>query len=524
MFLFVFSLPSSSVAMLNRGVRTFLFALVGFFFSVIFLPGVMIAQTEIEGEVTGEWNPEGSPYILIGNAGVPEGEQLIIHPGTEIRSDGNFRLSARGQLVIQGTPEDSILFTSNAEDPQDDDWLGVVFSVLIEEEPEISFANFEYARNGIELPFGIIHDCKFFNCETGILGIATDRNLPEIVINNSIFDGSTECGILIFNQARASISYSLFKNNSIGISFFVFGDQPHWVINNTIVNSEFAAIAAGMDNGMINVYNNIIYRSLQDAGFFGDFRNNCVIHIDDEDEEPMIVGEIVGVNDNGFSCDENGNFSEEPGFVGGEPFSYQICPDSPCIDSGFEDLEDDEDGTRRELGAFPVTQTDEFELVMPEGWSMVSFPLWIPANRIDYHIEPNIDMENLILMKDDSGRFWAPGFNFINIPPHNHHKGYLVNMEVEEVLDDLGIFIPANEPIPLEDNWQIVAYYPEREHEAPEAFENITNNLIIAKNDEGRFYAPGFNFNNLPGLHRGKGYLVKMEHDDILIYPKDNDE
>ena len=36
------------------------------------------AQTEIEGEVSGEWNAEGSPYIVIDSTWVPEGEYNCI--------------------------------------------------------------------------------------------------------------------------------------------------------------------------------------------------------------------------------------------------------------------------------------------------------------------------------------------------------------------------------------------------------------------------------------------------------------
>ena len=52
--------------------------------AALLAPGVSVGQTEIEGEVSGVWDVDGSPYILVGNASVPEDENLTVEAGVEV--------------------------------------------------------------------------------------------------------------------------------------------------------------------------------------------------------------------------------------------------------------------------------------------------------------------------------------------------------------------------------------------------------------------------------------------------------
>lgn len=489
----------------------------------LFLVESVYCETEVSGDVSGEWNPEGSPYILIGNAIVPEGEQLVILPGTEVRADGFFHLGANGEMVIQGTPGDSILFTSNADDPAPEDWRGVSYSEDMEEEPEIAYAIFEYAYSGLWIPFGEVRNCTFRNCVFGINAQCAFNDPPAVQANNNYFldnnSGRESGGIILINNAVGDMRNNLFVRNSCGVGICTWGGE-HYIVNNTFVDTEGIAVSNQWGGPVAFVYNNIISGAAIDV-WSGICRNNNSFEIS---ENAWVVGEIASLNGYGIPQDNQGDFSADPRFIGGEPFSYRLRPDSPCIDTGWEDLGQDQDGTRIDLGAFPVMQEDEYELVLPEGWNMISFPLWIQEQRIDYYLrQQNFDLDNLLFLKNDQGQFWAPEFDFINLSPHDHHKGYLLNMEAEEILEDVSVFITSNEPIPVQEGWQITAYYPEIDLEAPAAFESIVDNLIIAKDDNGRFYFPEFNFNNMPALTRGKGYLLKMTADDVLIYPDEGE-
>ncbi|MFH0764897.1 MAG: hypothetical protein V2A61_00605, partial [Calditrichota bacterium] len=66
--------------------------------------------------------------------------------------------------------------------------------------------------------------------------------------------------------------------------------------------------------------------------------------------------------------------------------------------------------------------------------------------------------------------------------------------------------------------WNMSAYFPETEVEAPVAFSNIEEVLLMAKDGSGNFYIPERDFNNMPPLSRGQGYQVKVSADVDLIW------
>ena len=67
-----------------------------------------IAQTEISGEVSGEWNAEGSPYTVVDSTWVAEEERLTLLEGVEVLFDENQGLHVFGTINAIGTEEDSV--------------------------------------------------------------------------------------------------------------------------------------------------------------------------------------------------------------------------------------------------------------------------------------------------------------------------------------------------------------------------------------------------------------------------------
>ena len=128
--------------------------------------------------------------------------------------------------------------------------------------------------------------------------------------------------------------------------------EPFQIINNTFVSNTNDAIDNWGDRPFTCI-NNII---IDNAGSFfarphnnNSFGNQRNFHVG-----PNGLGVMTHVNGNGIPCDRFGNMSVDPGFVGGDPFSYELRPNSPCIDIGYPELPPDEDDTRRDLGAFPT--------------------------------------------------------------------------------------------------------------------------------------------------------------------------
>lgn len=79
---------------------------------------VCIAQTFIEGELTGLLGSDRSPYYVIGNVYVPRNESLRIMPGVEIIFLGHFAIIVDSGAALKaiGSPTDSILFTTKYPD------------------------------------------------------------------------------------------------------------------------------------------------------------------------------------------------------------------------------------------------------------------------------------------------------------------------------------------------------------------------------------------------------------------------
>jgi len=79
-------------------------------------------------------------------------------------------------------------------------------------------------------------------------------------------------------------------------------------------------------------------------------------------------------------------------------------------------------------------------------------------------------------------------------------------------------------PIPLRQNWNFAAYYPEANLPALEAFSCLGENLILAKDEQGRFCRSSIGFSNMGLLSRGKGYQLKIAQADTLVYPNDRQQ
>ena len=62
------------------------------------------------GEISGTWTQANSPYFIIADVTVPDGETLTIEAGVEVVFDKDYTLKVNGSLTAIGTEEDSIHF------------------------------------------------------------------------------------------------------------------------------------------------------------------------------------------------------------------------------------------------------------------------------------------------------------------------------------------------------------------------------------------------------------------------------
>ncbi len=65
---------------------------------------------EVEGEVSGTWTIDDSPVVVQDTIFIPQDEELTIEPGVTVNFAGPYSLLVQGELIAEGTEEDSIVF------------------------------------------------------------------------------------------------------------------------------------------------------------------------------------------------------------------------------------------------------------------------------------------------------------------------------------------------------------------------------------------------------------------------------
>jgi len=181
----------------------------------------------------------------------------------------------------------------------------------------------------------------------------------------------------------------------------------------------------------------------------------------------------------------------------------------------------------------------EISVLLSEGWNIISINLapseemWEREEGPDVILmtdQLRIDENNhhILLMKDEDGGFYAPAFGFNNIPYWDLTQGYQVKVDDDVEAVWSGELIPADADIPLERDWNLIAYFPtyELDASAPDNYVllPIIDHVLIAKNGDGQFMLPAFNFSNMPPWRETQGYQVKVDEDVVLNYPAEQQD
>jgi hypothetical protein len=105
-----------------------------------FYEGTVITDGQ---EVSGTWTLANSPYVVLGEAIVAEGQTLTIEAGVEVQFTEQGMFNIYGTLSAVGTETDRILFTSYQDTPQPGDWKTINF--IGSNASVLQFCTIEYA-------------------------------------------------------------------------------------------------------------------------------------------------------------------------------------------------------------------------------------------------------------------------------------------------------------------------------------------------------------------------------------------
>jgi hypothetical protein len=163
------------------------------------------------------------------------------------------------------------------------------------------------------------------------------------------------------------------------------------------------------------------------------------------------------------------------------------------------------------------------EIFLCEGYQFASSNI-DPAEPDMLLVLSELLNENLSFARNSAGATLQKiGPNWVNgIGDWIVSEGYLVKMFATDSFSINGFFVDPATPIPVEQGFQFVSYFPENPMDALFAFETIMDdNLDYIRNSNGqtlRKIGPIW-VNGIGDCQSGEGYLVKMFSSDEIIYP-----
>ncbi len=481
--------------------------------SVILIVNSIYARTEVEGEVSGEWTVEGSPYIIVAPAVILEDDTLLIHGGVTVEFTEEGPLELNGTLIAQGTENDSIFFRgfdqygyidNPLEHPSDAQFYAEYVSSILQYPIRGSYSLFTLQHSSIrsiqldaigpvvvtdndfqlEFPFGELYESEINGVTEGLIwernivanhGIVFRRisagyigdNIGHPIYNDYFglqfyplinFESCNEIEIVDnsgYDLRIRSCRFDVHDNdlNNISLSGF-YNQEPNGILNNNniadhcevtavfniaIVNNDIRGALIMESNNELTINNNIVrgqYGRGQNWNSINIrmFNNTFLDHRYDRGtdyhpyqgfENALLINNVfVGSNyggrlfDRAYQHDESdyncyfgfdsifADGSEpsehdviaDPSFVGGNPFDVGLRFDSPCIDSGDPDMEDDPDGSLPDIGArFFDQRIDHPPVITSKWWDYAgqNYSFNYEATAIDDSDELNLSFENL---------------------------------------------------------------------------------------------------------------------------------
>ena len=165
------------------------------------------------------------------------------------------------------------------------------------------------------------------------------------------------------------------------------------------------------------------------------------------------------------------------------------------------------------------TQLGSQTILFEQGWSMIS--TYIIQENTEFTVFVSPVVQSMIIAKDNSGSAYLPEWDFNGIGNYLLGQGYQVKMSSSEVLLVEGEQIqPESSPIGLNAGWNMIAYLRTEPASADLVFANLVEagNIVIVKDNTGNAFLPEWGFNGIGEMLPGRGYQLKVNNSDELLY------
>ena len=209
-------------------------------------PVLHLTDAVIEGEAV--WSGE---VRITGVVVVKKSGHLTILPGTrvlftpiDIDGDGigDSELLVEGGIVARGTPEQPILFTSAAENPQKSDWKFLYLNFA--REGVIEHIISEYAFSGIQVHF----------CQASVKNSVFRHNVDgvrfstvNLEVSGNLIHDNTHGLRFEERRGRAHVHHNEIRDNDINIFVVTRSDDNSLIEYNNITNSRLYHVRLGFD-------------------------------------------------------------------------------------------------------------------------------------------------------------------------------------------------------------------------------------------------------------------------------------
>jgi hypothetical protein len=174
----------------------------------------------VSGDVSGEWNAD--TVMIMGDLTVPDGQNLLILPGTIVEFQGSFAFNVKGSVSAEGLIDENIIF-------QIADTTG--FSV--DSIPDGGWRGIRFDHNRTTNNPSVFSNCRFYYGKmvsddplTGLGGALYINNYDKVSISDCIFQDNFATyngGAVYLDSADISISHSSFSRNRCGLAVAPYG-------------------------------------------------------------------------------------------------------------------------------------------------------------------------------------------------------------------------------------------------------------------------------------------------------------
>jgi len=210
------------------------------FFLIIALvwsvPSAVFADTIVDTEISEdtEWTKEGSPYLIQEGVTIDGNATLSIGPGVVVQFDADSGMNIFGRLLVQGAPDESIIFTSTT----DSGWRGIDF-FNPEAASSLDNAVIQHADTAI-LDF-YSKDLSVSNTRVEGGGYGIDAYGSHLSLDNFSVENLSDDAVDIYNGSDVILKNITLKNVGAGIG--VYTESTADIVNLVIDHSKYEALA-----------------------------------------------------------------------------------------------------------------------------------------------------------------------------------------------------------------------------------------------------------------------------------------